>query len=127
MLERLAAPDGVMAVRVTGQVSEADVAAAIGWMDEALNSHDKVHVFAETEGLTGADPSAIVHGLANGAHLLTRLRRFGRVAVVSEQRWVRAMSRLESAVLPGISYQVFDTPGRKAAFAWVCGSHAAEA
>jgi hypothetical protein len=121
MLERLSAPDGVLALRASGQISEADVATAIVWLDQDLATANPLHLFVVADDLTGLDPSGLVHAWMYGAHLLTHLRRFGRVAIVSEQRWVRTLARLESAILPGISYRVFDQPDHAMAFAWVCG------
>ena len=119
MLERLPAPDAVLALKVSGAVSEADVDQAIAWMDAALAAHPTIHVFAEVEHLTGVDPSGLVHGWSRGAHLLTQLRRFGRVGIVSADQWLRVLARLESAVLPGIAYQVAEPARRDEILAWV--------
>jgi len=56
--------------------------------------------------------------------LLGKLNRFGRVAVVADQAWVRAGSRLESALLPNISYRVCLPEERDEALAWVRGQAA---
>jgi hypothetical protein len=53
--------------------------------------------------------------------MLGQLARFGRVAVVSESAWLRALTRLESALLPNISYQTFTPDEREQALAWVEG------
>jgi len=122
MIERMESPSDVLAVRVGGAVSEADVDLLVTWMDEGLAAHPVLHVFAEVNELTGVDPGGLVHGFSRGVHLLKCLRRFGRVGIASEQRWVRALARLESAVLPGISYRVVGPRDREATFAWVCAS-----
>jgi hypothetical protein len=51
--------------------------------------------------------------------LFGKLSRFGRVAVVAHQAWVRWGTRLESALLPFISYRTFEPEERDAALAWV--------
>jgi hypothetical protein len=54
--------------------------------------------------------------------LFGKLERFGRVAIVADQAWVRLGAQIESALLPDISYRTF-TPDRSAeALAWVRGS-----
>ena len=53
--------------------------------------------------------------------LLGKLDKFGRVAVVADQGWVRAGSRLESAMLPNIKYRVYEPDERAEALAWVTG------
>jgi len=50
--------------------------------------------------------------------LFGKLDRFGRVAVVSDQPWMRVSSRLESAMLPNISYRVCKPEERDEALAW---------
>lgn len=46
---------------------------------------------------------------------------FGRVAVVADQAWVRIGTRLESALLPSISYHTYMPEERDQALAWVEG------
>lgn len=54
--------------------------------------------------------------------LFGKLDRFGRVAVVADQAWIRAGTRLESALLPSIRYRVTMPDERDEALAWVIGS-----
>jgi hypothetical protein len=54
--------------------------------------------------------------------LLGKLDRFGRVAVVADQAWIRFGTRLESAILPNVSYRTYLPEERDEAFAWVEGS-----
>jgi len=51
--------------------------------------------------------------------LLGKLDRFGRVAVVADQAWIRFGTRLESAILPNVSYRTYLPEERDEAFAWV--------
>jgi hypothetical protein len=53
--------------------------------------------------------------------LFGKLGRFGRVAVVADQAWIRAGTRPESALLPNISYRVYLPHERDEALAWVTG------
>jgi hypothetical protein len=53
--------------------------------------------------------------------MLGQLDRFGRVAIVSDLRWVRWAAKLESALLPRISYETFEAAERARALAWVEG------
>src|SRR3546814_8073513 len=56
---------------------------------------------------------------ARAMPLFGKLNRFGRVAIVADQAWIRLASRLESAILPFISYRVFEPDQRAEALAWV--------
>ena len=61
--------------------------------------------------------------------LFGKLRHFGRVAVVADQAWMRWGTRIESALLPGITYRTFKPEHRAEALTWVTGddAHAASA
>ena len=60
--------------------------------------------------------------VALSPRLLGKLRQFGRVAVVADQAWVRIATRIESALLPFVSYRTFEPEQRAEALAWVRGS-----
>jgi hypothetical protein len=81
----------------------------------------KVHVFVETHSIDGIQLPALREHMTRALPLFGKLGRFGRVAVVADQAWVRAGSRLESAILPSISYRVFTPDQGDAALAWVEG------
>jgi hypothetical protein len=119
MLELLETRDDVFALTVTGRITGDDLAEMMERLDKAMANHDQVHVFVETRSLDGIEISDLPSYLADALPLFRKLRRFGRVAVVADQAWVRAATRLESAVLPGISYRVFEPDQRDEALAWV--------
>jgi SpoIIAA-like len=43
------------------------------------------------------------------------------VAVVADQAWMRVLTRLESAMLPHISYRVYELDEREEALNWARG------
>jgi len=69
--------------------------------------------------LDGVELSGFGSHIARAMPLFGKLRNFGRVAVVADQAWVRAGTRIESALLPSISYRVFQPPQREEALDWV--------
>jgi hypothetical protein len=84
-----------------------------------MNKHDQVHIFVETRGISSLEISALPTYTARALPLFGKLSRFGRVAVVADQAWVRIGTRIESAMLPFISYKVFEPDERDRALAWV--------
>lgn len=84
-----------------------------------LASGEPVHVFVETHAITGIAIDGLARYSARATALFRQLRRFGRVAVVADQAWVRLATRLEGALLPHISYRTFTPDLRDAALAWV--------
>lgn len=121
MLEFLPSANDVIAVRVSHKIRGADLDSIMDRLEPLLNRFDKVHVFVETQVIDGIELSGLPTYIARAMPLFTKLNRFGRVAVVADQAWVRLGTRLESLVLPFISYRVFEPEERDEALAWVNG------
>lgn len=121
MLEFIDTADDVLAAIVSHRISSADLAAMMERLEQCLARHDTVHVFVETSSLDGIEISGLTSYVARALPLFGQLRRFGRVAVVADQAWVRVAARIESAVLPAISYRTFEPHQRDLALAWVQG------
>lgn len=47
------------------------------------------------------------------------LRRFGRVAVLTEKQWLQKLSELEGKFLPGLSIKAFDSDEEEQAELWL--------
>lgn len=115
------APGDVIALRVSGKVTGTDLDAIMDRLDAVMAAHDMVHVFVETQGIEGIELSGLPSYMRRAMPLFGKLDRFGRVAVVADQAWVRAGTRLESALLPSIRYRVYMPNEREEALAWVIG------
>ena len=111
----------VIALSVSGKITGADLDSIMDRLDQAMARHDKVHVFVESHAIEGIEVSGLPAYTARALPLFGKLGRFGRVAVVADQAWVRAGTRIESALLPHISYRVFTPEQRDEALAWVQG------
>jgi hypothetical protein len=113
------AKDDVVAAVIQDKITGADLEAVMDRLEEAMARHETVHVFVETRGIDGIELSAMPQYVARATPLFGKLRRFGRVAVVADQAWIRAATRVESAILPFIGYRVFTPDQRDEALAWV--------
>lgn len=107
MLQLLDSADDVIALRVSDKITGPDLDAIMDRLDKAMARHDKVHVFVEACSIDGLELAGLPAYVARATPLFGKLNRFGRVAVVADQAWLRAGTRLESAILPSISYRVF--------------------
>jgi hypothetical protein len=63
--------------------------------------------------------SAISDQLAHVPTMLQFTYSLDRIAIISDEDWLRSAARLESMLLPGVEYQVYDDDERDAALAWV--------
>lgn len=89
-----------------------------------MERHSTVHVFVETRGIEGIALSGLPSYVARAMPLFGKLGRFGRVAVVADQAWIRVGTRIESAILPFITNRTFLPEQRGEALAWVKGEGA---
>jgi len=121
MLELLDTPDDVLAVKIAHKITGEDLDAVMDRLDAAMGRHDKVHVFVETQQIDGIELSGLPSYMSRALPLFGKLNRFGRVAVVADQAWIRAGTRMESALLPNISYRTYMPDERGEALAWVVG------
>lgn len=121
MLEFIESADDVIALRMSDKITGADLDAVMDRLDRLFAAHDTVHVFVETRGIDGIELAGLPGYMTRAMPLLGKLSRFGRVAVVADQAWIRIGTRIESALLPFISYRTFEPEARAEAFAWVQG------
>ncbi len=117
----LESPVDVLAVKLSHTVTGEDLGAIMDRVDRILATNANIHVFVETEAVEGLQVSALPQHLSRALPLLGQLHRFGRVAVVADQAWMRLLTRVESAALPYVSYRVFEPDQRNQAIAWAFG------
>ena len=115
------APDDVIALEITDRITGKDLNAIMDRVDGVMARHDKVHVFVETKGIDGIEITSLPAHMGRALPLFRKLGQFGRVAVVADQAWMRVGTRLESAMLPNISYRTYMPDERDEALAWVTG------
>jgi hypothetical protein len=122
MLEFLDTAPDVIALRIGGKIQGAELDAIMDRLEPMLTSDGSTHVFVETQAITGIAIDGLARYWARALPLFGKLRKFGRVAVVADQAWIRLATRIESALLPHISYRTFTPDRRDEALAWVKGS-----
>lgn len=121
MLNYLKSNDDVIACEIRGGLDHDELLELADRIDRATDREGQTHLFVAIDDVEGIDWSAVGEYLPRAVALLGKLRRFGRVAVVSDDGWVRGWTRLESALLPGISYEVYHSAERQRALDWVEG------
>ena len=122
MIRFLPADGPVLAVRIGGKVTGESLEPILDRLDALLGEQDSVHVFIEVEAISDIEISSLGNYAARMLRMLTKLNRIGRIGIVAGPNWVRWGDKLESAVLPGITYRVFGREERGAALDWVVGT-----
>lgn len=121
MMEILETEPGVIAAKFSGRLRREEIEEITTLVERSLEEHERTHIYVEIHDNFSVDLAAIAANAPRGAAMLTKLDRFGRIAVVTEERWVRWATKIESAILPGISYETFDLADHVQALAWVEG------
>ena len=122
MLELLPGPALlVVAFRVGGKLTAREVERVFDALDDALDLHETVNLYAEITKLSGLSLEALVKDLAKSLGLLGRLNRFGRYAVVTDARWIQKAAGIEDRLIPGLEIRAFPLAESEAAGAWVTG------
>lgn len=114
-------PDDVLAVTYTGHVTGKDLDAALDRLETMLTKPSKISFFIEMRAIEGMELSAMPHHMSRSFPLFGKLDRFERVAVVADQAWMRVLTRLESAMVPHVSYRVYEPEEREEALDWAFG------
>jgi hypothetical protein len=121
MLEFIKSPNDVLAVKLTGTITGKDLDAILDKAEDIISTPGKLNFYVETKGIEGLELSAMPHHFSRSFPLFSKLDRFGRVAVVADQAWIRVLTRFESALLPYVSYRVFEPEERKEALDFAYG------
>lgn len=119
--EALPSATDVVALRIEGKLEHEALQRVIDMVERSIASHDKTHMYVEAVGFSGFEVQHMLEYLRRGLPLLGKLKRFGRIAIVTDQAWLRAAARIESALLPNISYETFELSEGEQALAWVEG------
>jgi len=121
MLEYLRSNEDVIAIRCGGKLTTAELEAYMDRLETSLKQNDKTHLYAEIVDFSGFETERFGDLLKRSPAYFRDLDRIGRVAIVADQGWIRWVARIESAILPYVSYETFEVSQRERALAWVQG------
>lgn len=125
MIEVLASPDHVVALKLSGAISGQDYDQVVTEVDAKLDAHDRIGVLVD---LTGFEDMTLEAGAKDARYSLRhlwQLKRFPREAVITDKEWIRALARIASPLVPHVEIRTFN-PGEQAlAMSWVSDIHRA--
>lgn len=119
MLDIIASPDHVGAYRLTGTLTERDIAGIIADIETRFGRHEKIGVLIELAGLDDVTLRAVLRDLRYGLGKMTQLRRFPREAVVTDAGWVRRLVAIANPLVPFVELRSFPPGDLDRAMAWV--------
>lgn len=121
MIAYIDSAEDVIACTVRDGFTSAEMGALVSKVEEALETNVKTHMYVEIDGIADIDWAVIAEQVPRSFSILRQLGRFGRIAVISDDRWIRLWTRAESALLPNITYELFRPHERARALDWVQG------
>jgi hypothetical protein len=121
VLHFIEGPENAIALTIAGTISDDDLKEIMDRLDTVMKQSERIDVFVETRHIDGIQLSALASYTARALPLFGKLKSFRRVAVVADQAWIRVGTRMESLLLPFISYRVFPPVQRDEALNWAFG------
>ncbi len=123
MIEILAAPAHVVAVKLSGTISGQDYDLAVAEVDAKLDDHDRIGVLVDLTDFKDMTVEASARDARYALKHLWELKRFPREAVITNKEWIRALARIASPIVPHVEVRTFE-PGEQAlAMSWVSDIH----
>ena len=119
MIEFLSSKSDVVACRVSKEITPEDTDLLTHEMELAFETDSVTHFYYEIDKFLEFSAESVTHGLRHALAMLAHRRELGRVAVVSDDPLLRGLWRVESALLPNLSYRTFKQSQRKIALAWI--------
>jgi len=109
-------------IAIYGEFHEDDARAFVDFAREHHAAGNGGNVLIDLVSLASWSFSAMSEELVHIPALTRWIYSLDRIALVSDEEWMRTAARLESALLPGVEYAVYDEDEADAARAWVMGT-----
>jgi hypothetical protein len=108
-----------IAIVAEGHFTAADIAPALDRLSAILDTTPQLDILADVRGSPSIAPSVIIEELKHLPLLIRLIRAIDRVAIVADAEWIRTASRIESALIPGVHYEVYERKDEAHARAWL--------
>ncbi|MEM9500214.1 MAG: STAS/SEC14 domain-containing protein [Pseudomonadota bacterium] len=104
---------------VMAEFRQDDAQRIVDFAKEQLEAGSGGNLLIDLTAMAGFSLSAVTVELAHLPSVLRYAYRLDRIAIISDKEWVRSAARFESALMPGLTYEVYDEDEADAARAWV--------
>jgi hypothetical protein len=111
----------VQQIKISGKVQSADMPHVIDLAETIAKGGKKDNLVFDIENVNAFDWSVLGEELSHLPTMMRMLTQLDRIAVIADQSWLRTAARIESALLPGVTYEVFSRDKAEQARAWAKG------
>ncbi len=102
-----------------GKVDEQDMKVALDEFVEKSEHIENGKIFYEVHDFEFPSLGAMSVKLSRLPTLFTIIKRFDRIAVVTEKTWLKYLSGFEGALFPGLEIKAFDLDEKDEAEVWL--------
>ena len=113
--------DNAHRIVVMAEFQQSDAEKLVQFAAERNAAGGGGNLLLDVTAVTDFTFSAVAVEFAHIPSLVKWIYGLDRIAIISDDDWVRTGARLESALLPGVVYEVYDEDEEDAARAWVLG------
>lgn len=106
-------------IAVYAEFHQSDAQQLFAFAKERVAAGSGGHVLIDLTSLADFTLSAVSEELVHLPTFIKWIYALDRIAVIADEKWMRSAARLESALLPGVQYAVYDDDEADAAMAWV--------
>jgi hypothetical protein len=118
MFEQLDGPDQVAAMKISGTLTGPDYDQVISLVEGKLVQHDRIGVVLDLSQFKDVTPEAAWKDIKYDISKVSQLKRFPRLALVTDKEWMRFAVRIADPLIPFSEYRAFDPADRAEALAW---------
>ena len=104
---------------VMSEFRQADVEALLEFVRTQNKLGGGGNLLIDVTSMAGFSFAAVLDEIGHMGTFLKYIYGLDRIAIISDEAWIRTAARLESALLPRVEYQVYDDDEADAAMAWV--------
>ncbi|MGY6552553.1 MAG: STAS/SEC14 domain-containing protein [Erythrobacter sp.] len=106
-------------ILVYGEITAEDVARFIAFVQEQNAAQAGGNILFDLVSMASMPLGVMASEVGQLPAMMQWLYRLDRIAIISDEEWIRTAARLESALLPGVSYAVYDADEAERAKAWI--------
>ncbi|MHA7820692.1 MAG: SpoIIAA family protein [Erythrobacter sp.] len=114
--------DDAHRIAVIAEFRQADAEQLVEFARQRNDAGGGGHVLIDVSSNSDFTLAAVTVELTHIPTLIKWIYGLDRIAIISDDDWVRTGARLESALLPRVTYEVYDVDEAEAALAWVLGT-----
>jgi hypothetical protein len=106
---------------VIEEFRQADAETVVEFVKQQNATGGGGNLLVDLTAMGGFTWSAVTVELTHIPSLMKWVYSLDRIAIVSDEAWVRTAAKIESALLPGVTYEVYDEDAEVDARAYVLG------